>query len=68
MPNPTDEVRPDIKASKNPMEIRNDGGCYICGFPDYKNPNHGPPAIPEQCDFVYPSPPKHKSFFGSLFG
>ena len=52
--NPTDEVRPDIKAAspENCIEIRNDsddGICKVCGKWDCKKVNHTPAAKPNQC-------------------
>jgi len=52
--NPTDEVRPDIKAAsfENCIEIRNDSDaniCKVCGKWDCKKVNHTPAATNEQC-------------------
>ncbi len=49
MNKPTDEVRPDIKAAENPMEIRSDGGgCTICGRWNCKKVNHTTAGTKEQ--------------------
>ncbi len=49
MNEPTNEVRRDIKAAENPMEIRNDGGgCVVCGRWNCKKVNHIPVGTKEQ--------------------
>ncbi len=49
MNEPTNEVRRDIKAAENPMEIHNDGGgCVVCGRWNCKKVNHIPVGTKEQ--------------------